>query len=189
MSFQNLFCDNLETDTINGVPVGGGGGGSVPGPNTIYTSSCIVPMSAPQAGRLMNNAGNEGAPSGVSNVLSSVTMVRLDPSDYPVINGITPQLRLIYIVSCNDFAPECNFTLSLNPIIGSSGFETQMAFTRGSTISPLITIITPTETQTTILASGVFPIPPVDLYCFVVLNSGVPLSLTTHTAQLQVVYF
>lgn len=26
MSYQNLFCDNLQTDTINGLPPGGGGG-------------------------------------------------------------------------------------------------------------------------------------------------------------------
>lgn len=190
MSYQNVFCENIVCDTINNEPI------PVVDENIpksiLYYGSLSLPVSSVRALRLLNTGGGSGTISGVSNTTTTIMICPINIADFPIIYGKTPKLRLNYMVATNSTAPNSTFTAGLYAITSTTGTTTQMIVTSTSSLNPIGGVVaivsSPGASTITQTLSSLISIPPNGMYCIGIENGLTPISLTTHTVVLELIY-
>ena len=63
------------------------------------------------------------------------SIIYLNPTDYPTVNGVTTKLRISATISTNNAAPGCSFTFGLYPLTRNGGGSATITWTIGTVIS------------------------------------------------------
>lgn len=182
MSYDNLFCNNLQVTTING----GALTADIAKSNLLYATATVA-SGATVGLYIANDAGSSASASGANNVATTATLISLDPDDFPTITGIVPKLRLRYIVGTNSVAPAATFQASLYSC-SLTGTAAQMIVTANVQTGSISTVTTPAANTKTVAATTTFSIPAEGVYCIGINVSGTTSALTSHTITLELVY-
>lgn len=110
-----------------------------------------------------------------SGSLSPISLIYLDPADYPTVNGVAPILRLRVQLAANDVAPGGNYTVGLYPVTrpSVSGTAGQCRYTLGAVVAgSTVLFSSPAADALLVGSSGAFAMPAAGNYGVAVLTTA-----------------